>query len=116
MVSPSSSQAYTANAKLWASGEVHPMPEMKTPHTEKKFKVTISVNGQSVKEDPPGDEKIELAIHRALQATQNKDDLSLYDVTFDGKAVDVSKTWEGSGIPEKSTILVSNKPGKKAAA
>lgn len=80
-----------------------------------KFKVTISVNGQNVKEkDYPEDEKIEVAVHAALVSTMNKDDLALYDITNEGNPVDVSKTWAQSGIAEKSTVIVSNKPGKKA--
>lgn len=79
-----------------------------------KFKVTISVNGQAIKDDYPENEQVQVAVHAALIATKNKDDLSLYDITFNGNPVDVNKTWKQSGIPEKSTIIVSNKPGKKA--
>ena len=82
--------------------------------TDKKFTVTISINGQTVKEERPPNQKVEVAIRDALRTTQNKDDVSLYDITYNGKAIDVTKTWNESGIPENSTIIVANKPGKKA--
>ncbi|MEA3189776.1 MAG: hypothetical protein QOD77_358 [Thermoplasmata archaeon] len=81
---------------------------------DKKFEATISVNGQAVKDSYPENQKIQVAVKKALSDTGNKDDLSLYDVTFNGKPVDVSKSWKDSGIPEKATIILSNKPGKKA--
>lgn len=81
---------------------------------ENKLRVRISVNGQIIEEEYPEHQKIEVAIHKALRDTKNKDDLSLYDVTLNGKPVDVTKTWKESGIPAGSTIIVSNKPGKKA--
>lgn len=83
---------------------------------DKQIEVIFTINNQDFLDDKVNpQQKIQVGAKQALTKAGESTELSKWTATFNGIEVSFDDTYEDRKVPNKGRILLTRKPGNKAA-